>query len=331
MVYNIHAGHSLKVRGASSVLDEVTENRKVKELVIAYLKQLGHTVYDCTDDIGTTKNQNLANIVAKCNAHTVDVDLSIHLNAGRNDLVGDDSTGGVEVWGYNDGLKAIGSALCEEVASALEIRNRGFKTNTGYYVLKNTKNKALIIECCFVDDVDDAEVWNAELCARAIVKALTGQTIELTNNNPQKVETDDKVELKHSIGEYVTVSSYYLASTHPISEAKYGTKSGTIIKTYAGRNNPYAVGVGSTVHFFCNDGDIRSVGEPEKKPLTNYYPKYTGSSNSLVDALKSMGIKSDYDSRASIARANGISDFKGLAWQNTKILTLLKQGMLIKP
>ena len=103
--YNVHAGHSLICRGANGILDEVTEDRKVKNSVVELLRAAGHTVYDCTDDNGRTANANLSAIVAKCNAHTVDLDVSIHLNAGKNDTSGDGKTGGVEVWGYHNGTK----------------------------------------------------------------------------------------------------------------------------------------------------------------------------------------------------------------------------------
>lgn len=77
--YNVHGGHSLSCRGAAKYLDEVNEDRIVKNKVIQYLRSAGHTVYDCTDDYGTTVNGNLVAIVQKCNAHNVDLDISIHL------------------------------------------------------------------------------------------------------------------------------------------------------------------------------------------------------------------------------------------------------------
>ncbi len=123
--YNVHAGHSLICRGANGILDEVTEDRKVKNSVVELLRAAGHTVYDCTDDNGKTADENLSSIVTKCNAHAVDLDVSIHLNAGRNDTAGDGKTGGVEVWGYNDGTKEVGARICAEIAAALGITNRG--------------------------------------------------------------------------------------------------------------------------------------------------------------------------------------------------------------
>ncbi|MCD7845531.1 MAG: hypothetical protein LUG57_06715, partial [Oscillospiraceae bacterium] len=63
---------------------------------------------------------------------------------------------------------------------------------------------------------------------------------------------------------------------------------------------------------------------------TTYYAKYTGSSSSFVDALKSLGIDSSYSNRKSIAALNGISSYTGTSSQNTTLLKLLKQGKLVK-
>ena len=95
--YNVHAGHCPQDQGAYGavgILQESVEDRIVKNAVIAKLEALGHTVYDCTCDENTSQNGCLAAIVAKCNSHNVDLDISIHLNSGRDDYEGDDSTGG---------------------------------------------------------------------------------------------------------------------------------------------------------------------------------------------------------------------------------------------
>ena len=73
-----------------------------------------------------------------------------------------------------------------------------------------------------------------------------------------------------------------------------------------------------------------ATGSAETTPKIEYYPKYTGESNSLVDALKSLKIDSAYQHRKQIAIANGITSYSGKAAQNTKLLELLKQGKLIK-
>lgn len=83
--YNVHGGHNRIVPGASHYLDEVTEDRRITAGVISMLRYSGHTAYDCTDDAGKTVGANLANIVAKCNTHSADLDISIHQNAAKVD------------------------------------------------------------------------------------------------------------------------------------------------------------------------------------------------------------------------------------------------------
>ena len=60
------------------------------------------------------------------------------------------------------------------------------------------------------------------------------------------------------------------------------------------------------------------------------YPKYCGNSGSIVTALKSIGVNSSFAHRAKIAKVNGISGYIGTAAQNTKMLSMLKQGALVR-
>jgi cell wall-associated NlpC family hydrolase len=62
-----------------------------------------------------------------------------------------------------------------------------------------------------------------------------------------------------------------------------------------------------------------------------YFMKYTGTSVSIADALKSLGYSSTYAYRKKIASANNIKYYVGSAKQNTQMLSLLKKGTLIKP
>lgn len=62
----------------------------------------------------------------------------------------------------------------------------------------------------------------------------------------------------------------------------------------------------------------------------SYYKKYNGSTTSIVDALKAIGVDSSKSNRTKIAKANGISNYTGTASQNTQLLNLLKQGKLKK-
>ena len=168
--YNVHGGHNKHVTGAKKYLDEVTEDRKVKDYLIQYLKEAGHTVYDCTDDSGKSQSANLANIVKKCNSHKVDLDISIHLNAGGGT--------GVEVYNYDERTKAVSDRICKNISKSLGIKNRETKYNKELYVLRNTNSLALLVECCFVDSKTDKEKWDAQKCAKAIAEGILGKSVE---------------------------------------------------------------------------------------------------------------------------------------------------------
>lgn len=188
MKINVHAGHNPAGKtacGAIGFLNESTENRRVKDEVINQLRQLGHTVYDCTVDNGTGQADVLKKIVTKCNAHTVDLDVSLHFNSGAGDSAGNGKTTGTEVYVYSASSSALPYAdkICQAIAD-LGFRNRGVKYSKTLYVLRKTSSPALLIECCFVDDKDDAAIYNYQAMASAIVQGITGQTV----NEPQETE-----------------------------------------------------------------------------------------------------------------------------------------------
>lgn len=193
MIINVHGGHSLKCRGASGLLDEVNEDRKVKNKVIELLRANGHTVYDCTDDNGKDQNSNLKAIVNKCNDHKVDLDVSIHLNAGGGT--------GTEVYIYSDNSKAKDEAerIVKNISNTLGIRNRGVKTSTKLYVLRKTKSPSLLIECCFVDNETDKVRWNADKCAKAIVEGILNDAV---NNVTHTESPNPKPTTNHNANGY---------------------------------------------------------------------------------------------------------------------------------
>lgn len=179
MIINVHAGHNPDGKvacGAVGIIRESTEARNVKNEVVRQLKGLGHTVYDCTVDNGTSASNVLSNIVQKCNAHTVDLDVSIHFNAGAKDATGNGQTTGVEAYVFSSNSKA--KAFAEKIVNAIAsigFKNRGVKVNQKLYFLRKTKAAALLLECCFVDDKDDVALYDYKSMADAIVCAIAGQ------------------------------------------------------------------------------------------------------------------------------------------------------------
>lgn len=83
--------------------------------------------------------------------------------------------------------------------------------------------------------------------------------------------------------------------------------------------------------YFLRPLNQKNIGTDNTvKTGTKYFKKYTGKSDSIVEALEAVGAKSDFAYRKKIATANKISNYKGTAEQNTKMLELLKKGKLIK-
>ncbi len=191
MKYNVHAGHNPDGKiacGVVGLLRESTQARKVAKYVLRYFKKAGHTVYDCTCNNGTSQNDVLKKIVSKCNAHNVNLDISIHFNSGASDYQGDGKTTGTEVYIYSkkDGPYKAAENVCKEIAK-LGFKNRGVKENPSLYVLKETKAPAMLIECCFADDKDDVGLFRAKQMAQAIVMGV------LNSYGVQKYETVKKI------------------------------------------------------------------------------------------------------------------------------------------
>ena len=182
MKINVHAGHNPDGKTACGVvglIKESTEARKVKNEVIQLLKTKGHTVYDCTCENGSSQSDVLKKIVAKCNAHSVDLDVSIHFNSGASDKKGNGKTTGVEVLVYSTAGKSLPYAerVLKKIAG-LGFKNRGVKDRTDLYFLKNTKAPAMLVECCFVDDKDDVNLYDYKKMAQAIAEGVLNKSLE---------------------------------------------------------------------------------------------------------------------------------------------------------
>ena len=185
MKFNIHAGHNPDGKvacGAVGLIKESTEARAIKDYVIKYLKSDGHTVYDCTVNDGKSASDVLKKIVTKCNSHSVDIDVSIHLNSGAGDKKGNGKSTGVEVLVYSDKSKAKDEAsrICSKLAS-LGFKNRGVKVRSDLYFLRKVNAPALLVEVCFVDDADDVKILNKNKAkiGKLIAEALINKTINI--------------------------------------------------------------------------------------------------------------------------------------------------------
>lgn len=184
MIIGIDKGHAIKGSvGASAILNEVVENRKIGNRLIAMLREKGHTVIDCSVDESYDVNQQLAGIVKKANAQSLDLFVSIHLNAGGGH--------GTETYIYNgsysfkESNRAIAKKVNDAVFSSCGFRNRGVKEDN-LYVLRGTIAPAVLVEVCFVDSQEDANKINTEAIAKAMFKGITGADYIPVQTQPEQ-------------------------------------------------------------------------------------------------------------------------------------------------
>ena len=177
----IRGGHCPKSTGAKGLIDELTEDRKVKDSVIKYLKQLGHEVLDVTPPDYTSSNVDLYYGVTKANGCGADLFISIHFNKAYDSYNG---ALGSEVCVYSsfDTAQRVVNGL-----ASLGFKNRGQKIRTGLYELRNAAMKAMIIEVCFVEAIEDVKLYKQlghDLIGKTIAKSIANNKV-----NAPAVET----------------------------------------------------------------------------------------------------------------------------------------------
>lgn len=156
-----------------------------------------------------------------------------------------------------------------------------------------------------------------------------------TANVQEAVSQPAQRTYAHKIGEHVVFSTCYRASTDPISahlSAAQMSKKHGVITRIVDAANPYLIDDGLC---WVNDGDIRGLytapaPAPKPEPQVSYYLRYTGNTVSIADALQTVGVDNSFANRQKIAAKNGITGYRGSADQNNKLLSLLKNGKLIK-
>ena len=194
MRIGINCGHTVSGQpgcGAVGIIDESVETRKVGLKLEQILSDMGHAVYDCTNDYANSTSANLSEIVRKANAQPLDLFVSIHFNAGGGK--------GTEVFTYGGKRHAEAVAVCDKL-HALGFVNRGVKDGSNLYVIRHTDAKAMLIEVCFVDTATDVDLYHklgAQRVAAAIAEAITGQTV--TQTESEGLTLTQYEELKNEI------------------------------------------------------------------------------------------------------------------------------------
>ena len=185
----VRGGHCPRVPGASKFIDELTEDRKVKNSVIKYLRKLGHDVLDVTPPDNTSSSSvDLSNGVNRANLFGADLFVSIHFNKAYdvyNGFLGSE----VCVYTPFDIAQRVVNGL-----AGLGFKNRGQKVRTGLYELKHTNMKAMIIEVCFVESIGDVGLYKKlghDLIGKTIAQAIANKNI---NNSDVKSTVNNEIK-----------------------------------------------------------------------------------------------------------------------------------------
>lgn len=170
----IAAGHTASGNAGCGFIDRLDESsctREIGALVSEYLKEKGFGANLLRIDEGNKYNCEdcyVRSIQANQIAQSLDIELyvEIHINAGGG-------TGPeVCVTGKSEVANQYAVKVSNALASSLNLPNRGVKTRS-LIVLNKTVMPSILVECLFSDS-SDAEVYNAEVIARAIVNGLIG-------------------------------------------------------------------------------------------------------------------------------------------------------------
>lgn len=186
----VRGGHCPKIPGCSKFIDELTEDRKVKDSVIKYLRQLGQEVLDVTPpDNTSTLHAELSYGVSKANYWGANLFISIHFNKAYdiyNSVLGSE----VCVHSKFDIAQRVVNGL-----ASLGFKNRGQKVRNNLYELNHTNMKAMIIEICFVEATGDVVLY------KELGYDLIGKTIaeSITNNKTNTFVTEKPVINKPTV------------------------------------------------------------------------------------------------------------------------------------
>lgn len=188
----------------------------------------------------------------KANAEGCHIFISIHANAaGGSGWV--ETASGWEAWVYSNKDATGKLATCMNAAYTSmfpEVKNRGIKVNSGYYVLNATRMPAIIIEHGFYTCHKDMDMMKTDeyrnkaamACASAIIQYFNIPALT-TSSKQQTIVNDNTVSKNPDCPEWKVSGEKYLydmgiiTSRHdPLEKIDMGTL-GIMLKNYLEKDN----------------------------------------------------------------------------------------------
>lgn len=173
-----------------------------------------------------------------------------------------------------------------------------------------------LLECGFISNPSDVEIFNSRMdeIAKGILNAF---------------EIEPKEEVKAESTPAPAVPTKSLEDwAREVKAGKHGNGHANREASLKAEGCPFAYSdVRAKVNELCGV-------KTQTKPVSNYYPKYTGKSYGIDTVFRAIGVPEVYcgnwKNRKPVAAANGISKYTGNQTQNTKLVSLAKQGKLKK-
>lgn len=213
MRIGIRAGHTIASPGASGILNETTEARKIKSEVINILKNYADII-----DLQPPENMyypdELNYGINLANSSNLDLAFSIHLNNAYNSYNG---ALGTETLIYpGNSAKSIATKIVNNLAD-LGFVNRGVIERSDLGELRSSKAPWIIIEVCFVEATKDVSVYNnagyknlAEAIASGIVNTDNKSGYVVTNYLPYAYDGYDGVNVEEITHKYFDGMNTYV-------------------------------------------------------------------------------------------------------------------------
>lgn len=320
----LNAGHGIYTSGKRCLksldVNETREwelNNRICDLIEVKLRAYDGYELLRIDDTTGEKDIALKTRTDNANKWGADLYLSIHHNAGVKGGAG----GGVIAIVY----KNVGSntldwqkKLYDSIISYTNLK--GNRSNPlqkqNLHEVRETKMSAVLLECGFMDSSTDVPIILSDTYADQVATACVEVIVAKAGLSKKTIETPvitpEPVPVKKSVDEIA----------REVLKGLWGNGTDRENKLAAAGYN-YSE-VQKAVNALCKN--------PTKQVAkVDYYPRYFGTSGSIVTALNSLGIGSSFANRKKIAKANSITLYAGTAAQNIRLLNLLKQGKLIKP
>lgn len=167
----VDIGHNVAVDSGSTT-NLVSEDKLTKEVgmeLIDMLEKEGFRVINVTPSPNEVNSvtESLNKRITKANENNVDLFVSVHFNSASSE-----KAQGTEVFYYNktEETEKIGKSIISNF-NQYGFKDRGLK-KANFYVLKNAKMPALLVECAFIKNVDDMSKYDPYKMAENIFNGI---------------------------------------------------------------------------------------------------------------------------------------------------------------